>query len=227
MWCPIYEGKLSIPLQISYVFIKGSEILAIEALVKGAILGFVIAAPVGPIGILCIRRTLAHGRWIGFVSGLGAATADGLYGLMAALGLTALTSFLIEQLNILQALGGLFLCYLAVNIIRAPAVHEPVVSDGSYAWRAYGSTFALTLTNPMTILSFIGIFSGLALPDAHLLLVIGVVIGSALWWFVLSLLASMMQARLNTKGIRYINYASGCILLLFGFYSLLTTTWIK
>ena len=202
--------------------------MAIEAFVKGVILGFAIAAPVGPIGILCIRRTLAHGRWIGFVSGLGAATADGLYGLVAALGLTALSSFLVQQVHILQAIGGLFLCYLAINIFRAaPTVREAIASDGRYAWRAYGSTLALTLTNPMTILSFIGIFSGLALPDARLVLVLGVISGSVLWWFVLSLLAGMLQTRLHTAGIRYINYASGCILLVFGVYSLLTTTWLK
>ena len=201
--------------------------MAIEALLKGVIIGLAIAAPVGPIGILCIRRTLVHGRWIGFVSGLGAATADGLYGLVAALGLTALSSFLVQQYNILQTIGGLFLCYLAVKIFRAPPVHETVESDGSYAWRAYASTLALTVTNPMTILSFIGIFSGLALPDARLLLVLGVVTGSALWWFVLSLLAGILQTKLHTTRIRYINYASGCILLFFGVYSLLTITWLN
>src|SRR3990172_8990998 len=131
---------------------------------KGLLLGFSIAAPVGPIGVLCIRRTLAEGRTAGFASGLGAATADALYGSIAGFGLTIVSSFLIDQSHWLQLAGGIFLLYLGIKTFLAKS--KETIETGSPLEKSrgiignYASTFLLTLTNPLTILSFIAIFAG-------------------------------------------------------------------
>ena len=119
---------------------------------RGLLIGFSIAAPVGPIGVLCIRRTLAQGRVAGFVSGLGAASADMVYGAIAAFGLTAVTGLLVRQQEWLRLLGGLFLCYLGLRTLLARPGGSSADAEGRSRAGAYLSTFALTLTNPMTIL---------------------------------------------------------------------------
>ncbi|MBL9201336.1 MAG: LysE family transporter [Opitutaceae bacterium] len=191
---------------------------------KGLIIGFSIAAPVGPIGLLCIRRALAEGRWAGFASGLGAATADAVYGIVAALGLGALTTLLLEHQRWLQLGGGLFLVYLGVATFRA-APQPAAVGEkhpGNLA-SAYLSTLALTLANPMTILAFLGIFAGLGNADrtgSAALLVAGVFLGSALWWLLLSVTAGWMGERLRRGGLRWVNAASGAVIAGFGVWQL-------
>lgn len=197
-----------------------------EMLIKGLIIGFSIAAPVGPIGVLCIRRTLEHGRFVGFVSGLGAATADGLYGLIAGLGFTLITNFLIGQQLLLQFIGSTFLCYLGVKIFFSRPSNNSAKAKGNKPFTAYASTFFLTITNPVTILSFIGIFSGLGIinnytPTLSLILVLGVFLGSALWWLLLSSIAGIAANRMKNFSLRFVNRVSGLILLLFGLYGLM------
>ncbi len=130
-------------------------------LLTGGGVGFSIAAPVGPIGALTIRRTLAQGRLVGFFTGLGAATADAAYGAVAAFGLTLVTDMLLAQQVWLRLGGGLFLLYLGIQTFRArPApLEQSAAASGLLA--AYASTFLLTLANPTTILSFVAIFAGL------------------------------------------------------------------
>src|SRR5512147_916819 len=132
-----------------------------ELFLQGLILGFSIAAPVGPIGVLCIRRTLADGRMSGLVSGLGAATADAIYGSVAAFGLTFISGFLIDQKLWLGLLGGAFLCYLGLRTFLSQPAQQVALAQGQGLVGAYGSTFFLTLTNPMTILSFMAMFAGI------------------------------------------------------------------
>lgn len=196
-----------------------------EMFLKGLMIGFSIAAPVGPIGVLCIRRTLEHGRIVGFVSGLGAATADGLYGLIASLGLTMISSFLVEQQFWLQLIGSIFLCYLGIKIFFSKPSSKSARAKGNKPFIAYISTFFLTITNPMTILSFIAIFSGLGMTNQSsstigFVLVIGVFLGSALWWFLLSSVAGIVANRMKNSSLTVVNYMSGIILLLFGLYGL-------
>ena len=163
----------------------------IAFLLRGLAIGFSIAAPVGPIGVLCIRRTLAEGRVSGLVSGLGAATADAIYGCIAGFGLTFIANILISQQVWLRLIGGLFLCYLGVKTLLAKPAHQATSAKGNGLVGAYASTFFLTLTNPMTILSFVAIFAGLGLAStggnyaSAGVLVFGVFIGSALWWLIL------------------------------------------
>lgn len=196
-------------------------------LARGMVLGLAIAAPVGPIGVLCIRRTLANGRLTGFVSGSGAATADAIYAAIAAFGLTALSDALIEYRTELGLVGGLFLCYLGFRTFRA----VPVFSDppGSAAARsllgAYLSTLGLTLTNPATIISFTVIFAGLGLIDEDIdrlaagQLVLGVFLGSLIWWLFLSGAVGLLRGRL-TPHLRWVNRGSGAILAGFGLVAL-------
>jgi len=200
----------------------------IRFLLKGLIIGFSIAAPVGPIGVLCIRRTLADGRASGLVSGLGAATADAIYGCIAGFGLTFISSIWISQQGWLRLIGGGFLCYLGLRTFLARPVEQEASVEGSGLISAYASTFFLTLTNPMTILSFAAIFAGLGVASASGnyvsagVLVLGVFIGSALWWFALSGVVGVLRHKFDSHGLRWVNRISGFIITGFGLLALLS-----
>ena len=136
----------------------------IEFFARGLVIGLAIAAPVGPIGLLCIRRSLADGFPLGFLTGLGAAAADGVYGAIAAFGLTAVSSFLVAQQRWLALGGGLALLWLGWQSIRRPPADTAADGGGNTSRAgAFASTFVLTLANPATILSFVAVFAGLGL----------------------------------------------------------------
>ncbi|NDI33890.1 LysE family translocator [Chengkuizengella sediminis] len=190
---------------------------------KGLIIGFTIAAPVGPIGILCIHRTLYQGRVYGFLTGLGAATADMMYGFIAGFGLTFISNFLMDQKIILQIAGGGFLVYIGLKIFSSKPQDSASSSNKKGLLSSYLITFFLTITNPITILSFIGIFAGLGVgsmenPNYFLsfLLVIGVFLGSACWWIILTGLAGIFRERINPTFLKWINRLSGIFILCFG-----------
>ncbi|MFA0889486.1 MAG: LysE family translocator [Synergistales bacterium] len=194
--------------------------------VKGIFLGFSIAAPVGPIGVLCIRRTLESGMLNGFLSGLGAATADGIYGCLAAFGVTVISNLLLERQSLIRLVGGLFLLYLGrVTFKAVPAAMK--TGEGRRGLLSdYISVFFLTVTNPMTILSFGAVFAGLGIgstrgnPALAGLMVLGVVSGSALWWLVLSGTVNLFRTRFNHRQLRWVNRFSGFIICCFGMASL-------
>lgn len=195
---------------------------------KGIILGFSIAAPVGPIGVLCIRRTLAKGMLNGFLSGVGTATADAMYGCIAAFGVTVVAAFLIDNQFYLRLIGGLFLLYLGYTTFRSVPAKTAEKIDDQGLLGAYTSAFFLTLTNPMTIMSFAAVFAGLGIGETGGnyilagLVVFGVFIGSMLWWLLLSGTVNAFRATFNTKRLKYVNQFSGFIIAGFGFLSLLT-----
>jgi threonine/homoserine/homoserine lactone efflux protein len=204
--------------------------MPLEFLFRGLVIGFSIAAPVGPIGVLCIRRTLSDGRAVGLISGLGAATADSVYGAVAALGLTVVSSFLVDQQTWFRLIGGVFLCYLGMRIFRARPAEAAAETRQSVGLRgAYFSTLALTLTNPATILAFVAIFAGLGIAETGgdrweaLALVAGVFGGSAAWWLLLSGGVSLLRSRLTPAHLRWINWFSGAILTGFGLLALIGT----
>jgi threonine/homoserine/homoserine lactone efflux protein len=190
--------------------------------VRGLVVGLAVAAPVGPIGVLCIRRTLADGRLAGLATGLGAATADAFYGGIAAFGVTAITGLLLGQQVWIRLIGGLFLCYLGVKTIAAAPPERAAATAGPTPLRAYISAVALTLANPPTILSFAAIFAGLGVgtagraSPATILLVLGVLVGSALWWVLLSSGVAAVRARVSPHVLRWINRLSGAMLVVFG-----------
>ncbi len=169
----------------------------VSLFLRGLVIGFSIAAPVGPIGVLCIRRTLAEGQLYGLVSGLGAATADALYGCVAAFGLTFVSGFLIGHKLWLSLIGGLFLLYLGIKTLLSTPAENAARAEGKGLFGAYASTFLLTVTNPMTILSFVAIFAALGLGNATgsyasaLILVLGVFLR----------LGSMVAAIIRWRGV--------------------------
>jgi threonine/homoserine/homoserine lactone efflux protein len=198
----------------------------IRFLLNGVLIGLSIAAPVGPIGVLCIRRTLNQGRLAGLVTGLGAAAADAVYGTVAGFGLSMVSALLIEHQLWLRLVGGAFLCYLGVKtFLAAPEERTPSAGKSSLVG-AFTSTFVLTITNPMTILSFAAIMAGLGVTTAaggHLAattLVLGVFAGSALWWLTLSGGVGLLRSRFNLRRMRWLNRVSGVVIVAFGIAAL-------
>ncbi|MFZ9737549.1 MAG: LysE family translocator [Prochlorotrichaceae cyanobacterium] len=201
-------------------------------MVKGIVIGLAIAAPVGPIGILCMRQTLTYGWQVGMATGLGAASADAVYGCIAALGLMAVSQILVAHQIGIRLIGGLFLAYLGGQIFLSLPVASPPSADGADAeteestptappslWKNYSTTFLLTLTNPATILMFLGIFSGqpqLSSSGQSTLLVLGVFVGSALWWLTLSSVVNFIRQKLSNQILRWINQGSGLVIFGFG-----------
>ena len=195
---------------------------------RGLAIGFGIAAPVGPIGILCIRRTIVDGLAVGVAAGLGAATADALYGAVAAFGLTLVSSALVGQRAWLQAVGGVFLCYLGVRIwIAAPASTSGAARREAGLVSAWATTFALTVTNPTTILSFAAIFAGLGLGGgaggygSASIMVVGVFLGSAFWWLLLSTGVGFLRSSITPAHLRWVNRGAAVIITAFGLGALL------
>lgn len=197
-------------------------------LLKGIILGFSIAAPVGPIGILCIRRTLQFGRFSGLFSGLGAAAADVIYACIAAFGLTFVSNILIAGQFWLQLIGGVFLLYLGWKTFFAKVNNRSLEVTHTSLAEDFVSTFFLTLTNPMTILSFLAVFAGLGLSSIEstyfeaFSLVFGVFLGSSAWWLLLSEGVTLFRKKVSDQVMRWINRLAGIIIICFGIAALST-----
>ena len=195
--------------------------MSIFFLLKGLLIGFSIAAPVGPIGVLCIRRTLANGRISGFVSGLGAATADGLYGTIAAFGLTLISDVLVGQQMWFRIIGGSFLLYLGIKTFLSKPSEKSASDKKGNLFGDYISTFFLTIMNPITILSFVAVFAGLGLSDlsgnyiSAILMVSGVILGSIGWWLILSNVINLFRAKFNPASLKIVNWISGGIMMVF------------
>jgi threonine/homoserine/homoserine lactone efflux protein len=190
-------------------------------LVRGLVIGFTVAMAVGPISLLTMRRTIAHGQVYGLASGAGVALADASYAGIAAFGLTAITTVLVGLRSILAFIGGVVLVVLAIRTILArPASTEAALDDRPGLFGALVSIYGLTMTNPMTILSFAAIFAGIGLAgrggaDAALL-TLGVFLGSGLWWVALTAVVGRLRKRLTPVALSWITKASGAVLLAFG-----------
>ena len=200
--------------------------MTLDYLIKGIIIGFSVAAPVGPIGVLTIKRTLTEGRVSGFVTGMGAAFADTVYGIITGFGLAAVSTFLMTQEFWMKLIGGLFLLYLGIkSFISKPATKEVSV-DSKGLLNNFVSTFFLTITNPATILSFLAIFAGLGLGSANTnylssaTLVLGVFMGSALWWLILSSAVSFFRTKVTHDRLIWINRLSGIVIISYGLWAL-------
>lgn len=195
--------------------------------------GFLIAAPVGPVGLLCIRRALADGRGAAFIAGLGAAVADTFYGAVAGLGLTLISDFLMRYRDPLSIIGAVFLLVLGWRAWKAPpptlrcaegTAHLGLLKD-------FTVTLSITMTNPATILAFMAVFASLGAihpgddPLHSTLMIIGVFIGSALWWLTLSALASAVRHRFTERWLSHLNQASGGLLVLSAVGIVLSVWW--
>lgn len=179
-----------------------------------------IAAPVGPIGLLCIRRTLIDGWRVGLATGLGAATADAIYGGIAALGLTALIGWLTAGEDLIRLIGGLALVLIGWRTWRSSVQTVDGQPMGTAIRDAYASTVALTLANPATIVSFVGIIASLGLDDAAApdiaTVVVGVAAGSTAWWLFLTTVVALMRRRIPATMVGWVNRIAGAGLMALG-----------
>jgi len=198
--------------------------LAVELLIQGALSGLAIAAPVGPINVLCIRRTLVDGFGLGLASGLGAAVADTLFGAIAAFGVASVMTFLVRWEGVLCLLGGVVLVLLGCRGLRsAPPAYEGRVSGVGF-FGAFASTFGMTIANPMTVLSFLAVFAAIGIGateyGAAMMLVLGLFLGSASWWLGLSGVVSAIRHALSERTLVWIHRGASVAILAFGVWAL-------
>lgn len=195
--------------------------MELTLLLKGIVIGFAMAIPIGPIGIICIRKTLTEGRMRGLIIGLGAATADMLYGSIAAFGLTVISDTLLSQRVWIRLAGGVLLLFLGVRTFRAQPKDPKIEIQSSGLLRSYFTTIFLTLTNPLTIFTFLAVFAALGLGNGISLfsssvLVAGVFAGSFLWFLSLSSGAIFFRKKLDLVGMRWVNKIAGILIIISG-----------
>ncbi|PKP08105.1 MAG: lysine transporter LysE [Bacteroidetes bacterium HGW-Bacteroidetes-4] len=195
----------------------------IEFFLKGLLVGIIVSAPMGPIGVLCVQKTVNKGRAIGFLSGLGAATADTVYAILAAFGVTFITNFLSKNQELFQVIGIMVLIFLGFRMIFNNPVkqyrYHRTSSKKMSAVRDYISVFFLTISNPLTIIFFGAAFTMLGLLTQiegqrnNLLLVAGIFAGASLWWFALTYIVNIFRKRFRLRNIFILNRASGVIIV--------------
>lgn len=196
--------------------------------VRGLLIGLSIAATVGPMSVLCMQRTVYKGQLYGLVSGLGIATADAVYGGIAGFGVALIANFLVSQQLWIRLIGGVFLLYLGIKTLLTRPAERAVSASANGFVGAYASTFLLTLTNPLTILSFAAIFAGIGVGGASksyvsaTIVVGGVFIGSTLWWCILTGGISLLRGKFTARWLLWINRISGVIIALFGITALVS-----
>jgi threonine/homoserine/homoserine lactone efflux protein len=203
--------------------------MLVSVFLKGLIIGFMIAAPVGPINVLCVRRTIMHGRLVGIVSGLGAAAADTVFGAIAAFGLVFIQTLLMSERLWIGLIGAAILVVLGVRCLIAPLPRPKTTADPTNLVGDFTSTFLLTLTNPVTVLSFLAAFTAFGIQgDGSIdidewLLLLGVFVGSSAWWLLLTLSVGLFHGRFNEPTLRWANRVAGIIILVFAGAVLLDT----
>ena len=203
--------------------------LGLEIFIKGIVLGFVSSIPLGPIGVICIQRTITKNRLSGFLSGLGAATADTLMAIAAGMGLSFVLNFIEGNKLIFKLLGGIIVIIIAIQIFfRNPVqqYRERKFGKNTHV-RDYLSTLFLTLSNPIAIFLFIAIFTGLNLLNNsnyffHIIVFSGIFLGASLWWFILTTIVNMYRDRFRIKSLWWLNKITGVLIFLFGMAALVS-----
>lgn len=199
--------------------------------IKCIVSGFLLAAPIGPVNLICIRRTLSDGRVTGLIVGMGAAIADALYGYVAATGLSSLTTFILHYGTVFRWGGGVFVIYLGIRTFRAAprsSTTAPEENSSYSLYRLFTGIFFLTLTNPVTVFAFIAAFSSLGIAMlvtnffTTVLATAGVFIGSGLWWITLTSIVCLFRTRMTPNVILRVNKVAGIIIILIGLASLET-----
>ena len=209
--------------------------MPIYLLIEGIAIGLVVAVPVGPLGLLCIHRALMLGPIYGLCSGLGIAAADAIAAGIAALGITLISGFLAEHQFLLRLLGGIFLCYLGYKILTVEPVSRMPAKDFGVngLLGAFATTFFLTLSNPVTFLSFVAIYAGWHVPSlkgdygAAATLTTGVFTGSALWWVGVFIGLTALHQKLSLRFLFWVHRVSGTVIAGFGIVVLLSLSPVK
>jgi threonine/homoserine/homoserine lactone efflux protein len=197
-------------------------------LIKGFIIGFVLPIPLGPAGILCIRRTIAQGKLHGFLTGLSAALTDTMFSIVAAFGITLVSNFIYQHQHEIRVIGGIILFALGYRTLRPRPIRETEIPHGTAPVLSFFSTFLVTLTNPMTVFAFAAIFVTIGVADLihnHTsagLLVAGVFAGSLSWFSLLTVLSSTFKVNIASNSLPLLNKITGSLLVLFGFIALMS-----
>ena len=194
---------------------------------KGIFVGFALAVPIGPIGILCIRKTLNEGQLRGLIIGLGGATADLLYGCIAAFGLSVISNILFSQRIWIRLIGGIILITLGARTFRIKPADPKLKKQSSGMLGSFFSTMLLTLTNPLTVFGFIAIFAALGLGKglgyfSASALVAGVFIGSSLWFLSLNSGVTLFRKKLDLNGLRWVNKITGLFIIISGLIAIVS-----
>ena len=209
--------------------------MELTLLFKGIIVGLSVSIPLGPMGVLCVQRTLNKGRISGLMSGLGAATADAIYAFIAAFGLTYVINFLEEQQFYLQLIGGIFILYLGIRIFYSNPATQMRKSRKKRRrlHEDFLSVLFLTLSNPLAVFLFLAVFAGVNLlkeseKTINLIIIVGgIFFGASLWWFLLSTFVARFRKKFRLKRLWWINKISGAIIFLFGLVALVDLFFIR
>ncbi|MBI4428432.1 MAG: LysE family transporter [Ignavibacteriales bacterium] len=196
------------------------------SLLEGLVIGFALAVPIGPAGILCIRQTLSFGGRDGFLIGLSAASADIIYGAVAAFGATFISDFVTVEQHWMRLATGLLLLVLGVRVYRSSSAVPAHIKGRANHAGMFASAFALTITNPLTLFGYLAVFSALGVPQTVesrmtvILLVVGVFVGSLLWFSMLAALVLFFKEKASVNGLATVNKVAGSLLVLCGMVAL-------
>lgn len=205
--------------------------MEINNLVNGIIIGFSASVPLGPIGVLCIQKTINKGRLSGFISGLGAATSDMVYAIIAGFGLSFVTAFIIEQQLYLRIAAGIILFYLGFRIFFSNPGREmrkQARKKGRGLAGDFISLFLLTFSNPLTVFFFLGAFAAFGVVKGEssflsiLILTVGVFLGAAFWWSILTTIVNIFRKKFRLKSIWWINKIAGIIVIGFAIFAIIS-----
>lgn len=207
------------------------QVTILDILVKGLIIGVVVSAPLGPVGVLCIQRTLNKGRWYGFVTGLGACLSDIIYALITGYGMSFMDEFLMKHQILLQVIGSIMLFVFGVYTFRSNPVQSirPVSSTPGTYLHNFVTAFFVTLSNPLIIFLFIGLFArfSFVMPDSPLELqltgYLAIVLGAWAWWFGITYFVNKVRTRFNVRGIWILNRIIGVVVMLASIVSIVYT----
>lgn len=198
-------------------------------LIKGLLIGLVASMPLGPIGILCVKRTLRRGKWAGFVSGLGAASVDTIFALIATFGFSVLIRFIEERMSLIQLIAGTIVTLIGLKIFIKPPRKEINDNAQSSLFKDFLTSFVFTLYNPLTVFVFMGVFASFGLTGNdvffHLALGGAVFCGASLWWLILVSLVSRYHRGISLRSIMLMNKIAGVLLMLFGLYYMGSGLW--
>jgi threonine/homoserine/homoserine lactone efflux protein len=189
---------------------------------KGLIIGFALPIPLGPVGILCIRRTLAYGILYGFLTGLSAAISDILFNIAAAFGITLVFNFVTEHQQVIRLVGGIVLFVLGYRTFRPHSVKKAATKHAIAPALAFFSTFLITFTNPMALLAYAAVFAGVGIQNlarnqiTAVLFIAGIFIGSLSWFSLLTFMCHIFKEKITTRGLTVVDKAAGSLLILFG-----------
>lgn len=193
----------------------------LKLFIDGFTLGLAVAAPIGPVGVLCIKKTLSSGLAIGLFAGFGASIAKVIYGIVVGFGLTSVSNFLINYNTYISIIGAIFLTYLGIKIFMTKPVMNCDSVQKENKISAFTTMFLLTIMNPMTVLSFLAVFSGLGIANTAssysngLVLISGIFCGSMSWWIFLCSMVNLFRQKINGSILSWINKVSGIIIVTF------------